>query len=233
MAHEHVEDRAELYALGLLDGRESAGVERHIAECSSCAQRVGSAERDVALIASMEPHRTAPPELTKRVEQSLRVHRTSQLARAVNRPWAFSAALAAALLLGLLPSAYVWSQLRALHATMLAQNAAMERLTFAHRTATFRATHGGPAAEVMYAPDGSWYVVVVRDASKPLALAWMHDGERTMLGSTVAHGNLATLYLPKSHRMDRLALMDGNRIVAEATLSWQKTIPNRQAVQSG
>jgi hypothetical protein len=73
----------------------------------------------------------------------------------------------------------------------------------------------------MYAPDGSWYVIVVREASRPLAVIWMHDGQHTMLGSAVPKGNVAMLYLPKSHRMDRLALMDGDRVIAEAALSWQ------------
>jgi hypothetical protein len=109
----------------------------------------------------------------------------------------------------------------------------MERLAGAHRSAAFRTLPGNPPADVMYAPDGSWYFVVVRGASRPLAVAWMHDGERTMLGSAIPRGNLAVLYLPKSHRMDRLALMDGTRVIAEATLSWQKTIPNRPAVRSG
>ncbi len=84
----------------------------------------------------------------------------------------------------------------------------------------------------MYGTDGTWYVVVVLDPSRPLAVAWMHDGERTMLGSVIPRGNLAMLYLPKSHRMDRLALMDGDRIVAQATLSWQRTVPNRQGARS-
>lgn len=90
-----------------------------------------------------------------------------------------------------------------------------------------------PPAEVVYAPDGSWYLVVVRDAGKALDVVWMHDGERTMLGRATPRGNLAMLYLPKSHRMDRLALMDGGRVVAEATLSWRRSGPSRQGARSG
>jgi hypothetical protein len=87
-------------------------------------------------------------------------------------------------------------------------------------------------AQVAYAANGSWYVVMVRGTSKPLSVAWVHGGERTMLGDAVPHGDMAMLYLPKSHRMDRLALMDGDRIVAQAILSWQKTLPSRQAARS-
>ena len=129
-------------------------------------------------------------------------------------------AIAAAFLVGLLPTSYFAVENRALHVAMTSQSEAMGRLAAAHRSADFRPMTGGPPAQVMYAPDGSWYVVVVRDVSKSLSVAWMHDGAQTMLGHAVPHGSVAMLYLPKSHRMDRLALMDGDRVVALATLTW-------------
>ena len=73
-------------------------------------------------------------------------------------------------------------------------------------------------ALVMYAPSGAWYVIVVRNASKTLHVAWLHDGKQTMLGDAVAHEGTAMLYLPKSHRMEQLALMDGPQVVAQAAL---------------
>jgi anti-sigma factor RsiW len=225
MTHEYVAERAELYALGALDDDERRAIEAHLRECSSCTRLVGAAERDVALIASMEAHRTAPPELAARIERMIQPQRTA---------WPLAYALAAALLVGLLPSAYFWSENRRMHATMLAQNAVMERLAGApHRMTRFHPMQPSSPAEVVYAPDGSWYLVVVRNAGKALDVAWMHDGERTMLGRAIPRGNLAMLYLPKSHRMNRLALMDGDRVVAEATLSWRRSGPNRQGARSG
>ena len=154
MTHEYVAERAELYALGALDDDERRAIEAHLRECSSCAQVVGAAERDVALIASMEAHRAAPPELAARIERTIRPQRSA---------WPLAYALAAALLVGLLPSAYFWSENRRIHATMLAQNAVMERLAGApHRMTKFHPMQAGPAADVVYAPDGSWYLVVVR-----------------------------------------------------------------------
>ena len=109
-----------------------------------------------------------------------------------------------------------------MHSAVLAQNAVMDRLAgAAHRTAAFASPQGRPDAKVMYAPDGSWYVILIRNASKTLQVAWMHDGEQTMLGSAVPPGDLAMLYLPKSHRMNQLALMDGTRIVAQAQLTYE------------
>jgi anti-sigma factor RsiW len=232
--YEHVEDRAALYALGALPDDERAAIDAHLRECSACTEAVGAAERDVALIVSTEPQHGVPPALAARIDRLVQPRSLEGMRRYPRPAWPYAAAIAAALLLGLLPSAYFWSENLAMHRAMLAQSNAMGRLASgSHRTAHFRPSNASPPAEVMYAPDGSWYVVVVRDPSKSLSVAWMHDGVHTMLGNAVPNGNVAMLYLPKSHRMDRLALMDGNRLVAEATLSWQSTVPNRRAGRSG
>ena len=232
--YEHVEDRAALYALGALSDDERAAIDAHLRECSACAKEVAAAEDDVALIVSSEPQRTPPAALDARIDRLVQTRTVAALGRSRRPAWPYAAAMAAALLLGLLPSAYFWSQNRTMHGAMLAQSNAMGRLASApHETAHFRTTSASPPAEVMYALDGSWYVVVVRSASKPLAVAWMHDGNRTMLGKAVPAGNVAMLYLPRSHRMDRLALMDGDRVVAVATLSWQHAVPNRRGAGSG
>jgi hypothetical protein len=223
MTDEHIKDQAALYALGLLDESERASLEAHLRVCSRCTRLVGAAERDVALLASTEIQREAPPELAARVERTLHGPAPQAIARPRIRSfWPLGVAVAAAFLLGLLPSAYFWNQSRAMHGAMLAQNAVMDRVANApHRTAMFRDVNGQPAAKVMYAPDGSWYVILIRDASKTLQVAWMHDGRHTMLGNAIPRGDLAMLYLPESHRMDQLALMDGPRVVAEARLSYQ------------
>ncbi|HLY03216.1 MAG TPA: zf-HC2 domain-containing protein [Candidatus Cybelea sp.] len=209
----HAGERAALYALGALDDAESAAMEGHLRVCAECAKLVGEAERDVDTIASLETRRRAPDELTKRVERLLAP------ASRQRASWPRFAAIAAAFVIGVLPSVYLWERNAAMRDAMLSQSAAMDRLaTSEHRTASFRPTSEALAANVMYAPDGSWYVIVVRGASHALQVAWMHDGAQTMLGVAVPHGRVAMLYLPKSHRMEQLALMDGPRVVAEAQL---------------
>jgi anti-sigma factor RsiW len=223
----HIEDNAALYALGALTDAERAEADEHIRECPACAKTVGQAEDDVARIVASEPQRSAPPALEARIDRLLRPPRLEPVRGAQRHAWQYPAwaypmAIAAALILGLLPSVYFWSANRSMHGTIVAQNDMMGRLIGApHRMAHFRSSNGSSPADVMYAPDGSWYVVVVRDAAKPLAVVWPHDGAQTMLGDAVPKGSVAMLYLPKSHRMDRLALMDGDRVVGEATLSWQ------------
>jgi anti-sigma-K factor RskA len=222
----HVDDRAALYALGALDENEAASVRAHVAACATCAQTVGASEADVALAASLEPRYEAPAALGSRIERLL----SGGEVRAIDgkRGWSASAspwlAVAAAFIIGILPSAYFLRENWAMHNAMAVQSAAVDRLaSTSHRVAAFHrmpAMPEGSSASVAYASGGEWYVIVVKDVSRTLGVAWMHDGRQTMLGQVVPHGDVAMLYLPKSHRMDQLALMDGAQVVAQASLSY-------------
>ena len=211
---EHIGELAELYAVGALDDVERRTVERHVAACAACTQLLARAEDDVAAMEAARAQHRAPDQLSRRVR--------AMVQRPATTRWpALIPAIAAALVLGLLPSAYLWQENRSMHAVMVADADAMNRLASEeHRTAAFSEMSNGSAASVMYGPDGSWYVVLIRGASHALSVAWMHDGERTMLGTAVPIGSVAMLYLPKSHRMDQLALVDGERVVAQAQLAY-------------
>lgn len=211
---DHLGDNAALYALGVLGDDERARADEHVRDCEQCERLLGDAESDVDTIAGAQPLSAAPEGLFGRIEATL----GGQASQRAGTLWPF--AMAAALLVGLLPSAYFWQQNRTMHDAMVADSAAMDRITASpHRSAAF---HGlGPgAASVTYAPDGSWYVVVVRNASHPMHVVWMHGGEQTALGSAMPHGDVATLYLPASHRMDTLAIVEGTVVVAEARLTY-------------
>jgi Putative zinc-finger len=219
----HVEELAPLYALGLLDAGEVARLNAHLRECKRCAEIVGQAEADVAVLAASEARYVAPAELELRIERTLR-RSAVEAPSAARRPLVrfLAAAVAAAFALGMIPAAYFWQQNRSLQNALAAESAAMNRLAETpHRVAAFVSPQGQDTARVMYGRDGSWYFVMVPYAAKPLMVAWMHDGQKTMLGEATPLGNMATLYLPKSHRMDRLALMDGETLVAEAQLTYQ------------
>jgi anti-sigma factor RsiW len=216
---EHIGDFAALYALGTLDERERQAVERHLAACAACALLLEQAQDDVATLAA------AGPAYRPRTEFTPARLRAPQAPQALQTPrrggWPAWAALAAAFVAGSLPSAYLWQQNRAMHVAMSNRSDAVERLAAAPvRSTAFKATGGEMTGQVMYPADGSWYVVLVRGASKALEVAWMHDGQQTMLGTAQPYGDVAMLYLPKSHRMNQLALLDGTRVVAQAQLAY-------------
>ena len=201
--NEHVGEDAALYALGALDEAERAAIDAHAARCEACARLLGEAEDDVAAMVDAQELHELPARPPRR------------------SAWRAAVAIAAVFLIGFFPSLYLWQQNRAMHESMLADSAAMNRLASApFRTAAFATMPGSSSARVMYAPDGSWYVVVVRGASRALRVAWMHDGKQDVLGTAEPHGDVAMLYLPRSHRMDQLALMDGQAVVAEAQLAF-------------
>ncbi|HTA40157.1 MAG TPA: zf-HC2 domain-containing protein [Candidatus Acidoferrales bacterium] len=214
---DHIGDDAALFALGMLDEVSRRRIEAHVATCDACAAELGEAESEVATLAAAEPQYRLPA--TFAAPAAPQPVRTKPRGRP---PWFASAvAVAAVLIFGFAPSLYMWQQNRAMHDSMVAENAAMKQLAAGpFRTASFAAMTDGSDARVMYSPDGSWYVVLVRGATRALQVAWMHDGERTMLGTAQPHGDVAMLYLPRSHRMDQLALVDGPNVVAEAQLAY-------------
>ncbi len=210
---DHVGENAALYALGALDESTRNAVDSHAAACAPCRRLLGAAEEDVTRMVAAEPSREPPAALLRRFRAPSPRVRTG---------WPAWGALAATLLLALLPSAYFWTQNQAMRDAITANADVMSRLAGTSvRSATFTAMTGGASGRVMYAPNGSWYVILVHGASSALDVAWMHDGTRTMLGTMKPHGDVAMLYLPNSHRMNQLALVDGPRVVAEAQLAYE------------
>jgi anti-sigma factor RsiW len=203
---DHLGELAALYALGMLEPSEQRAAEAHLTHCDACRRLLAQAESDVAAVAAAQPQ-LEPPARSFAPEPVRPVRQTAQYNR-----WL---AVAAALLIAVIPGAYLLQENLRMHQDMLADTQAIARVaTSPHRTVAF----SGTDARVMYAPDGSWYCIVIRGASAPLHVLWQHDGTTTMLGTAMPRDNVALLYLPKSHRMDRLTLMQGDREVGQAQL---------------
>ena len=198
---DHLGDLAALYALGMLDSAQAQAAEAHLLGCDACRRLLAQAQADVTAMAAAQQQFDPPP---MRVVSPRRIGMPRM-----------ALAFAAALLLAVLPLGYLLEQNFAMHQAMLADAQAMARVaTSPHRTVAF----SGADARVMYGSDGSWYMIVVRGARSPLHVMWPHDGTQTMLGTAVPHGDVALLYLPKSHRMQQLTLVQDGREVGQALL---------------
>lgn len=208
---EHVGETAALYALGLLEPPETRAIDAHVAVCEACAQALARAYDDVAAAASAQPQYAAPASLGARVAGLWAPKKGGGSLRQL-------AAMAALVAIALLPAAFLLQREQTMHRAMLADAGLFARMASGpHRMVAFT---GDADAKVVYAKDGSWYGVIVRGAARPLRLVWMHDGQRSVLGPLQPRGDLAMIYLPESHRMERLALADGDRVVAEAKLAF-------------
>ncbi|HTZ54108.1 MAG TPA: zf-HC2 domain-containing protein [Candidatus Acidoferrum sp.] len=201
---DHLGELAALYALGILDPREARAAEEHLLGCDACRRLLAQAQADVTAMAAAQEQLEPPTRERAPVVRPVTF--------GLNRMWL---AAAAAFAIAILPAGYLFEQNLAMHQAMLADEQAMARIAASpHRSVAF----SGMDAHVMYGPDGSWYCIVIRGASAPLHVVWPHDGTRTMLGTAVPHGDVALLYLPKSHRMDQLTLMQDDREVGQAQL---------------
>ncbi|MGB6985555.1 MAG: zf-HC2 domain-containing protein [Candidatus Aquilonibacter sp.] len=201
---DHLGELAALYALGVLEPREARAAEEHLLGCDACRRLLAQAQADVTAMAAAQAQLDPP------------LRDRAPVARGVRRPFNHAwLAVAAAFAIAILPAGYLFEQNLSMHQAMLADEQAMARVaTSPHRTVAF----SGMDAHVMYGPDGSWYCIVIRGATAPLHVMWPHDGTQTMLGTAVPHGDVALLYLPKSHRMHQLSLMQNGVLVGQAQL---------------
>jgi hypothetical protein len=212
---EHIEELAELYALGSLEQFERARVEQHIDRCDDCRSRVQDAEDTVAALAQAQaqPPQQAPPALRRRLESSLHARPAMH--------WGSWAALAAVIVLVLIPAWVAVDRNTRLNA-MHQDERALARLASAGTQidhAQFMSPTKQPMnAKVLYGPHGDWYYIVVLHPRPDMQVAYVHGGQMEMLGTVAMHGESGTLYLPVNHKMDELALLEGNTVVADAHL---------------
>jgi anti-sigma factor RsiW len=212
--NDHIGENAALYALGLLDTAAASDVVAHAATCDPCSRLLTQAQDDVAAIAEAEPQYEVPPELAAHLARSISI--AAVPANVARRAWyAPALAFAAAIAIAILPTSYLIRQNHAMTSSMVYADAVERMLSSPHRTVAFT----GTKAMVMYGNDGSWYCVFAKGA-KALNVVWKHDGHMTMLGTMVQHGDVALLYLPKSHRMDQLAIMSDGQVVSQVNLAF-------------
>lgn len=212
---DHVDELAELYALGTLDEIERARVEQHVEVCEDCALRLDEASIVVADLAQAGAAASPPPALEHRLLQSAGLHGRPHPRHLPH--WQVVGAIAAVFALAFIPA---WVAVDRTTFARNDDNRALAQLASApFDRATFMAPGNRPMnAKVLYGPSGDWYYVVVMHPKPNMHVAYVHGRQMEMLGTVAMHGESGTLYIPVKHKMEELALLDGGTVVADAHL---------------
>lgn len=214
---DHIDELAELYAVGALDDDERKHVDTHVATCEQCATRIREGEDAIAQIALGQPLYEPSHILGQRLRESVAPARTQH--HWVTAGLAFAAALAIAFI----PTWVAVDRSRVVSQTMRQDERALARIASvpSFNRARFMSPQKRPMdAKVLYGPQGDWYYVVVMHPKPGLQVAYVHDHHMEMLGAVQTHGESGTLYLPVNHKMDELALVQNNAVVAAAHLAY-------------
>lgn len=200
----HLEEDAELYALGALPDAERAAAEAHIAQCDACARRVGDAEDTLAGL--VQPQ-TPSPQLDRRVH-AMFARRGSVRA--------FYPLVAAALIVALLPGAFFWQRDRDLRASDAVNRQAVAAMIGSHflHAQFVKVSADAPPAKAIFARDGAWvYVIAVTDRDLTLT-----EGSR-VLGKLSGTGNERAIFVEHPPATKSLVLTDGSRVLARAAVT--------------
>ncbi|MBC5825391.1 MAG: hypothetical protein GIW99_05875 [Candidatus Eremiobacteraeota bacterium] len=208
---DHIEELAELHALGILDPVERDLVDTHVAQCRVCLRRLGRAEQVVAKLESVNEPSEAPSTLSARLKDSLRV--ATMVTTPRRRPdvsMPLSLALAFALALGLLAAGSLWQGSR-MRSAMDSDDMAFSAIAGSHfQHAPFlKMQTDAPTAKVLYSKKaGSWLYVVADSANPNLTVFAQGDGVNRELGTLRVHQRAATLFIDHPGKLAVLTIVD-------------------------
>lgn len=201
---EHLGERAELYALGVLDADEAERANAHAARCVGCAAALGAAERAMtALDDAFVPLVAAPDDLGKRIRASAGGSRRRPALRgAVLRFGALAAGFA--LLVAGTAGTREFLHLRTLATQDDAILATVATSHFKHATFA-KSDPAAPAAKVLWGLGRGWIYVIVNAADcNCRVIVTTSDGERD-LGAPVPRGRTSATFardLPPVRRVE-------------------------------
>ncbi len=212
---EHLGEDAELYPLGILDDDAAREVERHIALCSTCAERVAQAQTTAASLAAALPAATPSPALKRRLHESIRPHPRAAI-RYENLSRFAVAAVFTLALIGL------GSQTLMLRGRLANEDLALVTMVHSHFNHVSMAPESANpvAAKILYARDGSWIYIIADKPGGPLdAIASTATGT-TDVGILASAGETATLLFRPHERIRAVVLRRAGTNVASATLAY-------------
>jgi hypothetical protein len=179
----HLDDDAELYALGLTDRERGAEIEAHLAGCDACRARVVAAESAAAsLAAALPPAPAAAP-----------------------RPsWWTTAATAAAIVFAATTS-FASVSAHSASAQLARTDAALGAIASSHFGHTTLTSHTTIIAKVLYARDGTWVYVVAENAPRG-AHVKLRSGSAVRDLGALDSGVPATLFARSPGRADEIEI---------------------------
>jgi energy-converting hydrogenase Eha subunit A len=189
---QHLDDDAELYALGFTERERSEEIEAHLATCAACCERVAAAESVAAsLAAALPPMPAAAPQ-----------RRTwwPQLATAAAVVFAATTALEG----GLVHVASNRVQRTDVALTALAST------HFAHTTLTSRP---GLIAKAIYSRQGAWAYVVASGAPAGAHVVLRQGAAQRDLGA-LDDGAPATLFISRPGLGDEYDIVSNGNVIA-------------------
>jgi len=218
---QHLGDEAELYPLGVLDDDAARDVERHIAGCTVCAERVTAAQHVATSLAASLPAAEPSSELGRRIGESARPRLQTV---APTRAWDLRGlAIAAVFALAFLVAGW---QALALRGRVAADDLALVTVVHSHfnHVSMTPLSPKPVAAKILYARDGSWlYIIADEPAGTVHALARTTAGNTIDLGALAASGRTASLLVRPTQRVRSLSLERDGTPVAAATLVYGGT----------
>ena len=212
---EHLGEDAELYPLGLLDDDAARDVERHIALCSACAERVAQARSVAASLAAALPVVSPTPALERRLRESARPQVRAAKARGDILRFALAAAIA------LIVLGFGWKTL-VLQQRLKAEDVALVTMVHSHFNHVSMAPESANpvAAKILYARDGSWiYIIADKPAGSLHAIARTTAGASD-LGVLLSTGETATLLAHPRNRILSITLQRAGANVASANFAY-------------
>lgn len=209
-ALQHLDDDAELYALGLTEPDRTAAIEAHLGECAACRVRVADAESVAAsLAAAHRPMHSAAaiaplaPGAPRRAPGA-----TASRARAVLAPVAAAAALVFAATAALEGFAAQAAERRA-----EVNDRALVAVASSHfgHVALTGDTH--VIAKALYGRDGAWCWVIATGAP-PSAHVVLVSGAMRRDAGALGAGSPARLFVADAGRPEEVEIIDGGSMVA-------------------
>jgi energy-converting hydrogenase Eha subunit A len=191
---QHLDDDAELYALGFTERERSEEIEAHLATCAACCARVAAAESVAAsLAAALPPMPAAKP---RRQSQTW----WPQLATAAAVVFAATTALEGGLVHG---------ESQRVQRTDVALTA-LASTHFAHTTLTSRP---GLIVKTIYSRDGAWAYVVASGAPAGAHVVLRQGSAQRDLGA-LDDGTPATLFIQQPGRGDEYDIVANGNVIA-------------------